>query len=158
MTDSRFTGKAVIGRSRLRKQKIPAPFDVGMPYFILNSDPRPLSARVITIRTACGQVFWLPDRPPAASSHPLRIVTSSGLCPRLQRRDRDGLTPSSLSPGWATRRNMISFYYSPLRLSRGISVTTPDSSLLPFSPMVFLLNSSKCLTDRKIFLFVKIFP
>ena len=25
-----------------------------------------------TNRTACGQVFWLPDQPPAASSHPSR--------------------------------------------------------------------------------------
>jgi hypothetical protein len=127
------------------------------------SDPRPLSARAKQNRTACGQVFWLPDYPPAAPSRSdglvkspyavlrfplrhcgvrkstprssgvarlasgafyevaLRTVTSSGLCPRLQRRDRDGLAPSSLSPRRATRRDLIFFYYSPSGVSRGMS-------------------------------------
>jgi len=103
-----------------------------MPYFILNPVPiRNPSPRGHNNRTACGQVFWLPDHSPAAPSHPFRIVTSSGLCPRLQRRDRDGLAPSSLSPGGATRRDMAPSYYSPSRLSRRMSGGT--SSLPPAS-------------------------
>ncbi len=46
--------------------------------------------------TTSGQVFWLPDQ----STHrafPSRILSGiCGFCPRLQRRDRDGFTPSSL--------------------------------------------------------------
>ena len=44
------------------------------------------------------QVFWLPDHPRAAPSHrpDERQWLSSSLCPRLQRRDRDGIAPSSL--------------------------------------------------------------
>ena len=73
----------------LAHKKIPAPCDVGMPYFILNPFPfpRPLSTRAITNGTSCGQVFWLPDQPPAAPSHlfedsdvkrPLSPVTAAG--------------------------------------------------------------------------------
>jgi len=46
--------------------------------------------------TTSGQVFWLPDQ----STHrafPSTILSGiCGFCPRLQRRDRDGFTPSSL--------------------------------------------------------------
>ena len=94
-----------------------------------NSDPRPLSTGVITNRTAAGRSsgFRINLRPRLPIL--IRIVTSSGLCPRLQRRDRDGLAPSSLSPGEATRRDMVNSYYSPLQLSRGIS-----SSFLSITP------------------------
>lgn len=43
-----------------------------------------------------GQVFWLSDRPPLAPSHPFGQWCCE-LRPRLQRRDRAGIAPASLS-------------------------------------------------------------
>ncbi len=46
--------------------------------------------------TTSGQVFWLPDH---STHRAFPSMTLSGICgfrPRLQRRDRDGFTPSSL--------------------------------------------------------------
>ena len=118
----------------LQNKKIPAPSDVGMPYFILDPfpirDPSPRGPNNTgqpAGRSSGFRIFLRPRLPIL-----LRTVTSSGLCPRLQRRDRDGLAPSSLSPERATRRDMSHLYYSPLPVSRGISGDSGDSSLLHF--------------------------
>ena len=42
------------------------------------------------------QVFWLPDHPDSLTFPRFRSGLARAVCPRLQRRDRDGFTPSSL--------------------------------------------------------------
>lgn len=97
-----------------RTKKIPASFDVGMPFFILNRlrsrDPSPRGpieqdipwAGLLASGSTSGRVFPFSQ-----------TVTFSGLCPRLQRRDRDGIAPSSLSPVRATHRDTVRFIIQP---------------------------------------------
>lgn len=51
------------------------------------------------METTSGQVFWLPDY---STNRAFPSLVLSGVCgvrPRLQRRDRDGFSPSSLFSG-----------------------------------------------------------
>lgn len=51
--------------------------------------------RRIDVTYSLGQVFWLPNHPPQAPSHPTG-QWSYLVRPRIQRRDRAGMTPASL--------------------------------------------------------------
>ena len=59
-----------------------------------------------------GQVFWLPGRPTPRTFPSRRTVACSGFRRRLQQRDCDGFSPSSLGPFLGQCCAVPSFYCS----------------------------------------------
>ncbi len=66
----------------------------------------PYSSKGSIIELVNGQVFWLPDRLPPKPSHDSHSSRGgvNGFYPRVQRRDRDGFSPSSLFTKLATNQ------------------------------------------------------
>lgn len=100
----------------------------------------PSSGAETTLRH--GQVFWLSDRPTdRAFSSPTAKMASCGVRPRLQRRDRGGFAPPSLStPTREFRAEHYSLVKAAWRLLRAMLLPCNEAAVRSSRPNYALRN------------------